>query len=54
MYHLKNTKPNDKKYNKYKFLTHDYFLPRLSIKLDNGGVIAFITQKEQWIKKIHK
>ena len=36
-------KINDKRYNKYNFLIHDYFFVRTLDKVRPGGVIAFIT-----------
>jgi hypothetical protein len=35
----------DKKYNKYKFLIHDYFFAKTLDKVRPGGIIAFITSK---------
>ena len=35
----------DKKYDKYKFLIHDYFFAKTLDKVRPGGVIAFITSK---------
>lgn len=35
----------DKKYDKYKFLIHDYFFAKTLDKLRPGGIIAFITSK---------
>ncbi len=36
-------KVNDKRYNKYNFLIHDYFFARTIDKVRPGGIIAFIT-----------
>ncbi|MCL2342644.1 MAG: helicase [Firmicutes bacterium] len=36
---------SDKKYDKYKFLIHDYFFAKTLDKVRPGGVIAFITSK---------
>lgn len=44
-------KPNDKRYNKNKFLTHDYFFAKSIDKVRPGGVIAFITSKGTMDKK---
>ena len=44
-------KPNDKRYNKYKFLTHDYFFAKSIDKVRPGGIIAFITSKGTMDKK---
>lgn len=38
-------KVNDKKYNKNKFLIHDYFFAKTLDKVRPGGVVAFITSK---------
>ena len=38
-------KPYDKKYDKYKFLVHDYFFAKTLDKVRPNGVIAFITSK---------
>ena len=35
----------DKKYDKYKFLVHDYFFAKTLDKVRPGGVIAFVTSK---------
>lgn len=35
----------DKKYDKHKFLIHDYFFAKTLDKVRPGGVIAFITSK---------
>lgn len=35
----------DKKYDKYKFLIHDYFFAKTLDKIRPGGVIAFVTSK---------
>ena len=35
----------DKKYDKYKFLIHDYFFAKTLDKVRPGGIIAFITSK---------
>ena len=36
-------KVNDRKYNKYNFLIHDYFFARTLDKVRPGGIVAFIT-----------
>lgn len=38
-------KVNDRKYDKNKFLIHDYFFGKTLDKVRPGGVIAFITSK---------
>ena len=38
-------KLSDKKYDKYKFLIHDYFFARTLDKVRPGGIVAFITSK---------
>ena len=38
-------KPQDKRYDKYKFQTHDYFFAKTIDKVRTGGIIAFITSK---------
>ena len=38
-------KPYDKKYDKYKFVLHDYFFAKTLDKIRPNGVIAFITSK---------
>ena len=38
-------KPYDKRYDKYKFVTHDYFFAKTLDKVRPNGVIAFITSK---------
>ena len=46
-----NFKVSDKRYNKYKFLIHDYFYAKTLDKVRPGGVIAFITTKGTLDKK---
>lgn len=38
-------KPNDRRYNKNKFVLHDYFLQKHQIKFAHGGIVAFVTSK---------
>ncbi len=38
-------KPNDRRYNKNKFVIHDYFFAKTLDKVRPGGIIAFITSK---------
>lgn len=38
-------KVNDKRYDKYKFMIHDYFMAKCIDKLRSGGIIALITSK---------
>ena len=38
-------KVNDRRYNKYNFLIHDYFIAKSLDKVRPGGVVAFITSK---------
>lgn len=38
-------KVNDRKYDKNKFLIHDYFFAKAIDKVRPGGIIAFITSK---------
>ena len=38
-------KPNDRRYNKNKFVLHDYFFAKTLDKVRPGGIIAFITSK---------
>lgn len=42
---------SDKRYNKHKFLIHDYFFAKTLDKVRPGGVIAFITSKGTLDKK---
>lgn len=42
---------SDKRYNKHKFLIHDYFFAKTLDKVRPGGVIAFITSKGTMDKK---
>lgn len=42
----------DRRYEQHHFLIHDYFLAKTLDQLRSGGVAAFITPREQWIKKI--
>lgn len=44
-------KVNDRTYDKYKFLIHDYFFAKTIDKVRNGGVIAFITSSGTLDKK---
>ena len=44
-------KLNDKKYDKNKFLIHDYFFAKTIDKIRPGGIIAFITSKGTMDKK---
>lgn len=44
-------KPYDKKYNKYKFVLHDYFFAKTLDKVRPNGIIAFITSKGTMDKK---
>lgn len=44
-------KLSDKRYDKYKFLVHDYFYAKTLDKVRPGGVIAFITSKGTLDKK---
>ena len=44
-------KPFDKKYDKYKFVLHDYFFAKTLDKVRPNGVIAFITSKGTMDKK---
>lgn len=44
-------KVNDKKYDKNKFLIHDYFFAKALDKVRPGGVVAFITSKGTLDKK---
>lgn len=44
-------KVNDKSYNKYNFLIHDYFFAKTLDKVRPGGVVAFITSKGTLDKK---
>lgn len=44
-------KPYDKKYDKYKFVLHDYFFAKTLDKVRPNGVIAFITSKGTLDKK---
>lgn len=46
-----NFKVSDKRYNKHKFLIHDYFYAKTLDKVRPGGVIAFITTKGTLDKK---
>ena len=46
-----NFKVSDKRYNKHKFLIHDYFYAKTLDKVRPGGVIAFITAKGTLDKK---
>ncbi|MEE0061421.1 MAG: YodL domain-containing protein, partial [Acutalibacteraceae bacterium] len=47
-------KLSDKRYNKHKFLIHDYFYAKTLDKVRPGGVIAFITAKGTLDKKDNK
>ncbi len=38
-------KPNDSRYNKYKFVLHDYFFAKALDKVRPGGVVVFISSK---------
>ena len=38
-------KPNDRRYNKNKFVLHDYFFAKTLDKVRPGGIIAFVTSK---------
>ena len=38
-------KLNDRKYDKYKFLIHDYFFAKTLDKVRPGGIVAFVTSK---------
>ena len=38
-------KLNDRKYDKYKFVIHDYFFAKTLDKVRPGGIVAFITSK---------
>ena len=38
-------KLNDRRYDKYKFLIHDYFFAKTLDKVRPGGIVAFITSK---------
>lgn len=40
-----NFKPNDRRYNKNKFVLHDYFFAKTLDKVRPGGIIAFVTSK---------
>lgn len=40
-----NYEVNDKKYNKHKFLIHDYFFTKALDKVKPNGIVAFITSK---------
>ena len=44
-------KPYDKKYDKYKFVLHDYFFAKTLDKVRPNGIIAFITSKGTMDKK---
>ncbi|HFE5318071.1 TPA: helicase-related protein [Staphylococcus aureus] len=44
-------KVNDRKYNRNKFLIHDYFFAKSIDKVRNGGIIAFITSSGTMDKK---
>lgn len=44
-------KPYDKKYDKYKFVLHDYFFAKTLDKVRPNGIIAFITSKGTIDKK---
>lgn len=44
-------KPYDRKYDKYKFILHDYFFAKTLDKVRPNGVIAFITSKGTMDKK---
>lgn len=41
----------DKKYNKHRFLIHDYFFARTLDKVRPGGIVAFVTSKGTMDKK---
>ncbi len=47
-------KLSDKRYNKHKFLIHDYFYAKTLDKVRPGGVVAFITSKGTLDKKDNK
>ena len=42
----------DKRYDKYHWLIHDYFLGKALDKVRPGGIVAFITSKVRWTKKL--
>ncbi|KXB67920.1 helicase protein [Parvimonas sp. KA00067] len=46
-----NIKVNDKDYNKYNFLIHDYFFAKTIDKVKKGGLIAFVTSSGTLDKK---
>lgn len=47
-------KVDDKDYNKHKFYIHDYFVAKSIDKVRPGGVLAVVTSRVQWTRKITK
>jgi hypothetical protein len=43
---------SDKRYDKHKFLIHDYFFAGRWIRCVPRGVVAFVTSKVRWTKEI--
>ena len=47
-------KVNDRGYNKYKFLIHDYFFAKALDKVKDGGIVAFVTSSGTMDKQNNK
>lgn len=47
-------KVNDRQYDRYNFMIHDYFLAKTIDQLRPGGVAALITTRELWIRRHRK